>query len=182
MTVINDDGRVPWNKLTAGEKVARTTQQTMNGGVIFVGAVASAGVAYLLWDQVFSTDSKVAHYNRAFDELKEHEKCIELLGPANELRAHGENSYNKWTRNRAIAATVKQDGAGKDHLMMHFYVEGPRASGTVRIHMVRPEVNAAYVYKTFTLDVPGHQTIYLRNETIPNEKKSGFKFLGIQWS
>lgn len=66
--------------------------------------------------------------------------------------------------------------------MMHFYVEGPKAQGTVRIHMVRPQVGAAFVYKTFTLDVPGHATVYLRNETITGEKKNGFRFLGIQWN
>ena len=39
VTVGNDDGRVPWGQLSAGEKVARTTQQTFNFGVILVGAV-----------------------------------------------------------------------------------------------------------------------------------------------
>lgn len=101
--MINDTGRVPWGQLTTSEKVARTTQQTVNGSVIIVGGLATCGVAYLLYDQVFSTDSKVAHYNRAFDEVRESEKAIELLGPADKLRAHGENSWNRWSRNRAIA-------------------------------------------------------------------------------
>ena len=39
VTIGNDDGRVPWGQLTAGEKAARTTQQTFNFGVILAGAV-----------------------------------------------------------------------------------------------------------------------------------------------
>ena len=39
VTIGNDDGRVPWGQLSAGEKASRTTQQTFNFGVILAGAV-----------------------------------------------------------------------------------------------------------------------------------------------
>ena len=39
VTISNDDGRVPWGQLSSGEKVARTTQQTFNLGVILAGAI-----------------------------------------------------------------------------------------------------------------------------------------------
>lgn len=39
VTIGNDDGRVPWGHLSPKEKVARTTQQTFNLGVILAGAV-----------------------------------------------------------------------------------------------------------------------------------------------
>ena len=39
VTVGNDDGMIPWGQLSTGEKVARTTQQTFNSGVILAGAV-----------------------------------------------------------------------------------------------------------------------------------------------
>lgn len=39
VTIGNDDGSVPWGQLSAGEKAARTTQQTFNFGVILAGAV-----------------------------------------------------------------------------------------------------------------------------------------------
>lgn len=38
VTIGNDDGRVPWGQLSAGEKAARTTQQTFNFGLILAGA------------------------------------------------------------------------------------------------------------------------------------------------
>ena len=37
VTIRNDDGRVEWKELTIGEKVARTTQQTFNFGVVLAG-------------------------------------------------------------------------------------------------------------------------------------------------
>ena len=39
VTIGNDDGRVPWGQLSIGEKAARTTQQTINLGVILAGTV-----------------------------------------------------------------------------------------------------------------------------------------------
>ena len=46
VTAFNDDGRVPWGELSAGEKVARTSQQTFNFGFIILGAVLTASVAF----------------------------------------------------------------------------------------------------------------------------------------
>jgi len=39
VTVLNDDGRVAWGNLSPAEKVARTTQQSFNFGMILLGAV-----------------------------------------------------------------------------------------------------------------------------------------------
>lgn len=39
VTPFNDDGYVPWNELSAGEKAARATQQSFNFGMIIVGLV-----------------------------------------------------------------------------------------------------------------------------------------------
>ena len=85
VTVGNDDGRVPWGQLSPGEKVARTTQQTFNLGVILAGAVGlvcrylllalctinsdQAAVSYYLYIDVFSSDSKTRHFNRAVDRF-----------------------------------------------------------------------------------------------------------------
>ena len=85
VTVGNDDGRVPWGQLSTGEKVARTTQQTFNLGVILAGAIGlvcrhlllalcninsdQAAVSYYLYIDVFSSDSKTRHFNRAVDRF-----------------------------------------------------------------------------------------------------------------
>lgn len=48
VTVINDDGRVQWGALSLGEKVARTTQQTFNFGIILAGLVLTVQFPMLL--------------------------------------------------------------------------------------------------------------------------------------
>ena len=37
VTPFNDDGRVPWTELSAGEKTGRAAQQTFNFGMVIVG-------------------------------------------------------------------------------------------------------------------------------------------------
>lgn len=39
VTPFNDDGRVAWKDLSAGEKTARATQQSFNFGLVIVGLV-----------------------------------------------------------------------------------------------------------------------------------------------
>ena len=47
VTPFNDDGRVAWGELSAGEKAARTTQQTFNFSFILLGAVLTVSCAKL---------------------------------------------------------------------------------------------------------------------------------------
>lgn len=102
VTPFNDTGQVPWSSLSVAEKAGRAAQQSFNFGIIVVGAVMAGGVAYLLWGDVFSPDSKTAHFNRAVDRIKSDPRCTSLLGPAKELLAHGDETYNKWRRARPI--------------------------------------------------------------------------------
>lgn len=41
ITILNDNGLIPWNKLSRKEKVVRTTQQTFYAGIILCGASLS---------------------------------------------------------------------------------------------------------------------------------------------
>ncbi|KAL8285662.1 hypothetical protein RB601_006124 [Gaeumannomyces tritici] len=96
VTPFNDDGRVPWTQLSGAEKTARAAQQTLNLGLMAVGFVLTGGVAYFLYSEVFSPDSKVAFYNRAVDRIRKDPRCIELLGEGRSISAHGEQTTNKW--------------------------------------------------------------------------------------
>jgi import inner membrane translocase subunit TIM21 len=53
VTAFNDDGYVPWNQLSAGEKAARASQQTYNLGMILVGVVLTVCGARTSVDKVF---------------------------------------------------------------------------------------------------------------------------------
>lgn len=61
------------------------------------------GVGYFLWTDVFSPDSKTSQFNRAVDKIKADPRCLEIFGDAKNIRAHGEETMNKWRRARPVA-------------------------------------------------------------------------------
>ncbi|KAK0390970.1 hypothetical protein NLU13_0472 [Sarocladium strictum] len=182
VTAFNDDGFVPWNELSAGEKAARATQQSFNFGMIIAGVVLTGGVGYFLWTDVFSPDSRTAQFNRAVDRIKQDPRCIEILGDAKKITAHGEETANKWRRARPISTLEKSDAQG-DHLMMHFHVDGPRQNGIAHVHLIRPRGHDEYEYKHLYLDTKGHERIYLeRADSNRSAGKKALSLFGVKWS
>ena len=59
--------------------------------------------------------------------------------------------------------------------------------GVVNLHMIKPpaesEGGGEFVYKYLTLDVKGHQRIYLENAdaTLDSPAKNKTKLFGISW-
>ncbi|KAH9897213.1 import inner membrane translocase subunit tim-21, mitochondrial [Xylariomycetidae sp. FL2044] len=184
ITPLNDDGFVPWSELSAAEKASRATQQSFNFGLVIVGLALTGGVGYLLYTDVFSPDSKTAHFNRAVDRIKKDPDCLGLLGDSKKITAHGEETMNKWRRARPIASTLKTDAQGNQHLRMHFYVEGPLNRGVVNVYLTKPSGHDDFEYQYFVVDIPGHQRIYLENADA--QKSSGdskkFKLFGVSWN
>ncbi|KAK0368678.1 hypothetical protein CLIM01_13964 [Colletotrichum limetticola] len=182
VTLFNDNGSVPWSQLSGGEKAARATQQTFNFGLILAGIAVTGGVAYVLWTDVFSPDSKTAVFNRVVDKIKADQKCIEMLGDSKKIVCHGEETYNKWRRARPIASTINTDSRGHEHMLMHFHVEGPLNRGVVYLHMIKTPISGEFEYKYLYVDVRGHQRHYLENaDTATGSGKKGVRFLGINW-
>ncbi|KAI5284714.1 mitochondrial import inner membrane translocase subunit tim21 [Ascosphaera acerosa] len=183
VTVASDDGHVRWGELSAREKTARATQQTLNFGLIVAGALLTGTVFTLLYKEVFAPDSKTVYFNRAVNRIKQDARCLELLGDAKHVRAYGENVESKWTRNRPIATTVEKDSLGRDHMKMRFYVTGDRGEGTVSVHLIRDLDTKEYKYWLLALDCKGHQRVYLENEAAKQSvtKRAGAKIFGIQW-
>ncbi|KAJ8122135.1 hypothetical protein ONZ43_g1595 [Nemania bipapillata] len=180
VTPFNDNGFVPWSELSVLEKASRATQQSFNFGVIIVGLVLTGGVGYFLYQDVFSPDSKTAYFNRAVDRIKKDPTCLAVLGEARKISAHGEATTNKWRRAGPLASTLNTDAKGNDHLVMHFYVEGPLNNGVVNVHLIKRAGHHEFEYKHLFLDVKGHQRIYLENSdakaSIEGSKK--FKLFG----
>lgn len=140
------------------------------------------GVTFLLYTEIFSSESKTSHFNRAVDEVRTNPRAQELLGPGNKIQAFGETTWNKWARARPIASTIREDRNGQQHFLMHFSVKGPRASGVVNVHMVKNVESSEFEYKLLTLDVHGQPRIYLRNADAPKAaKKPAFRLFGVQW-
>lgn len=65
--------------------------------------IIQSGVAYVMYTEVFSLDSKTAHFNRAVDQVRNDPRCTELLGEGKKIAAYGEPTWNKWARARPIA-------------------------------------------------------------------------------
>lgn len=150
ITPISDDGRYRWNELSAGEKVARSTQQSVNFFVVCLGAVMTVslvraeskpsqltlfqgGVTYFLYSELFSADSKTRQFNHAVDRIKDDPRCTDLLGRAGKIKAYGEPTSNKWARARPIAHQYETDRAGTVHLRMHFNVSESPVHGNLRL-------------------------------------------------
>jgi import inner membrane translocase subunit TIM21 len=141
------------------------------------------GVSYFLWTDVFSPDSKTAQFNRAVDKIKKDPRCLEILGDAKKITAHGEETFNKWRRARPIASSERMDPQGNHHLLMHFFVDGPSNNGVAHLHMVKYHGQHEYEYKYLFLDVKGHSKIYLENadSSSSGSGKNDFRLFGIKW-
>ncbi|KAL1858948.1 hypothetical protein VTK73DRAFT_7724 [Phialemonium thermophilum] len=187
VTAFNDDGHVPWTELSAGEKTARAAQQTFNFGLVIVGVVLTGGVGYVLYQEVFSPSGKAAYFNRAVDRIKKDPRCLELLGDSRKITAYGEETNNKWRRARPIASTTSKDAQGNEHLLIQFNVQGPKNSGRVHMHLIKPAGAKELQYKYFYVDVPGQDRVYLENSEASTASrkegdKQGFKLFGVKWS
>jgi len=151
----------------------------MNLVVVLVGLVATGGVAYFLFSDVFSPSSKTAYFNRATTRIREDPRCQKLLGPGPQIAAHGEASWSKWAKSRWVSSTEETDKWGTEHMRFRFYVEGPLGQGVVHVHLTKRPSQSEYEYETLAVDVKGHQRIDL----VADEKKSGVapKIFGARW-
>ncbi|KAL8923128.1 MAG: hypothetical protein Q9208_004812 [Pyrenodesmia sp. 3 TL-2023] len=182
VTVTNDDGRVHWKELSVREKVARTTQQTFNFGIVLTGLVMTGGCAYFFYKEVLSTDSKTVQFNRAVDRVRSDPRVKEVLGSDHKIRAFGEPTWNRWARARPIASSTFKNSQGIEHFMMHFNVEGSLRRGVVNLHSFKAPGQAEWEYKYLALDVKGQPRIYLeKTDAAPAKDHSHFKFLGMEW-
>ena len=100
VTPFNDDGHVPWSELSRPEKAARSTQQFFNYGLAAAGLFMTLGVGYLMWADVFSPESKTNQFNRAVRRIKKDQRCLDALGPARKLVAHGDSAWSSLRRPR----------------------------------------------------------------------------------
>ncbi|KAF2149973.1 mitochondrial import inner membrane translocase, subunit Tim21, partial [Myriangium duriaei CBS 260.36] len=142
------------------------------------------GVGYVLYVEVFSPSSKTAVFNRTVSRIKADPASVDaLVGDDRGARiaAYGEGSWSRWARNRTIASTLETDQRGVEHLRMHFYVAGPKAEGTVWVHMTRHS-GGDWEYHTLALDVKGEERLWLENaEKSRSDGVKGGKMFGVRW-
>lgn len=146
----------------------------------------TGGVATVLYLEVFSSDSKTAVYNRAFERIRTDQKCIEVLagrGKGGEIEAWGENRVrNSRFARDTISSKSETDKIGTTHMRMHFHVGGSLAQGTVNVHMTKRRDDKDFQYHHLALDIPGHERIWLENaEAWKLDKRASGKMFGVRW-
>ena len=76
---------------------------------------------------------------------------------------------------------METDKLGTAHFRMHFNVEGPEAGGVVNVHMTKARDGDRLEYRLLSLNVPGHEVVYLENKDNIGVKRKVGKMLGVQW-
>jgi mitochondrial import inner membrane translocase subunit TIM21 len=181
ITVTTDDGRYNWSDLSLGEKAARSTQQSINFLLVAAGLTGTCLVSYFLYQELFAPDSKTVQFNHAADRIKADPQCRELLGPSRKIVAYGEPTSSKWARARPLAYNSEVDRLGTTHFRMHFNVTGPKARGVVNVHMTKPKDESRLEYTLLSLNVLGHEVVYLENKETQGVKGKVGKMFGVQW-
>lgn len=139
-------------------------------------------VFYLLYTELFAPDSSTIQFNAAVSRIKASPECRALLGSSSQIKAYGEPTSNKWARARPLAYSNEVDRFGTTHFRMHFNVEGSGQMGVVNVHMTRPRDADRLEYQLLTLNVKGHETVFLENKEAEKGVKGKVgKIFGVQW-
>lgn len=137
-------------------------------------------VFFLLYTDVFSSDSSITQYNEAVDRIRGDKRCISTLGPGREISALGEPTGTSWIRQRP-RARLETDRYGTERMHMQFRVNGPKNKGTVTLLMLRRQDEKHWAYGQLFVDVPGHSRIYLENGEQQTKKKPPGTIFGLRW-
>lgn len=143
---------------------------------LVIGALGFTGVAtYYFAQELLLPSSDVQVFQRAFHLIEQDAKSRELLGE--KLKAHGEQTNNRWAHNRPIASRRSVDHYGREHVVMQFHVDGEKNTALARLELIDNAGKRDFRY--LVLEIPGHGRHYLINETPSKPKGRGF--FGIQW-
>lgn len=182
VTLLNDNGSVPWNDLSRKEKVVRGARQTFNFGLIVCGATLFGGVMYILYTEVFSPNSQLNSFNTAIDRIKKDPRCIAALGAPIEITAYGESMTSSRWKSRPFVSTSRTDEHGNKRLFMKFNVNGPKNRGIVYLHLVKGPSDFKYSYKYIGLYIDGNPTIVLDDtNTLSVGPSKKLKLFGVTW-
>lgn len=64
---------------------------------------------------------------------------------------------------------------------MHFNVEGSEGKGVVNVHMSKARDEDRLDYRLLSLNVPGHEVVYLENKDSVGVKERVGKMFGVRW-
>ncbi|ODV59405.1 Tim21p, partial [Ascoidea rubescens DSM 1968] len=155
---------------------------------LVLGAVGlTSMVIYLLFTELLLPSGDTQVFNRTVTLVENDLECQKLLRmkPGARLKAYGESSENKWTRNRPISSIRKPDpnNPNQELLFMKFHVESEEKIGNVQLEIKSTDIaNPEYVYLFLQVDGYKHFIISPPRKVvrIPG-KTDNSGFLGIKW-
>ncbi|KAF8326074.1 uncharacterized protein EI90DRAFT_3071410 [Cantharellus anzutake] len=120
----NDDKFVPWNELTPGGKVIRTTARATNFTVILLGASLSIVLTWALATELFARNSPTVLYGDACEKIKASPSIARYLTPPLSFHTTPPSSTNlpPRHRNRHPQKYEAVDAEGREHLLIHFWI------------------------------------------------------------
>ncbi|ANZ74194.1 BA75_00326T0 [Komagataella pastoris] len=149
---------------------------------LVIGALGLAGISlYLLFSELFLPSGDTTTFNHAVTLVEKDPGAQKLLqiDPGTRLKAYGEATGDKWTRNRPLRTSRRIGKDGYERILMRFHVESDNQVGIVSLEAVDKTVfdqEFAYVY----LDVPGKKRHYIIAPQLP-KKTENTGFLGVKW-
>jgi len=130
-TLVESSSQQSSNQLQTSfaEKTKENAKTASYGLVIVVGVGVTGVIAYTVLNELFSSNSPNALYEKAATLCKEHPKVQDMLGEP--IKAFGEES-RRGRRNRVSSLTY-QDEQGRKGVRLQFYLQGRRNRGIAQL-------------------------------------------------
>ncbi|KAG8934879.1 hypothetical protein FRC03_008337 [Tulasnella sp. 419] len=112
-----------WSELSAGGKVVRGTSRTASLTVIIIGGAFSCVLAYALATELFAKNSPTRLYDDACKKVLASEQVASYLKSPLRFHTNAPSPLAPRHRNRHVSSQLAIDGNGREHLLLHFYVE-----------------------------------------------------------
>ncbi|KZT06345.1 uncharacterized protein LAESUDRAFT_726178 [Laetiporus sulphureus 93-53] len=177
-----------WSELTTAGKVARTTARTSNLAVILLGAGLSAVLIYALTSELFSKNSATVLYGQACEKIKGSSKLAQYLQAPLIFHNNPPTALRPRHRNHLVSSQIVLDSDGKEHMLLHFYVEGrPPGTATSSAESEEPFVDIVVHWTKDTVDNLSKMTyddfvntVEARADAMKEAAKEMFRFLSGQ--
>jgi len=111
------------------EKAKDNAATASYGMVIVVGLTVVGYIFYTVLNELFSSDSPQALYEKSARLCTEHTKVQDMLGEP--IKAFGEE--NRRGRRNRVSHLMYQDENGRKGIRLQFYLQGSRNRGTVQL-------------------------------------------------
>lgn len=149
-------------QVSFAEVVKENTKSAGYLGVIIGGVGLTAFMFYVIYNELFSSNSPNNVYSKAIDDCMKNQKVRDALGEP--IKAYGEES-RRGRRSHISHITFMRDDVR--HMRMKFYIHGTRNRGTVNLE-VQEDESGKYVYRYLYVLVDNRYVIKIEDNRDPD--------------